>query len=137
MAESSTPAAASAPSQPPEAPLGVSSATGPPPNKGFEAAARQRLGVVIRQLEQMVPLAGATSEIGKSILKALNDLSKHIQPGEVTPAAERNSIESMSMQNQQNMALQQQLKAAAPGGAPGGQPGAGPSAASIPQPRAA
>ena len=101
--------------------MGVSSATGPTPNRGYEAAAKQRLGVVIRQLEQLVPLAGATSDLGKSILKALNDLGKHILPGEVTPAAERNTLESAMMQNQQNSAMQQQLRQQPPGGgAPGG-----------------
>ena len=129
MPEPGTPGAAP---QAAEAPLGVSSATGPTPNKGYEAAAKQRLGVVIRQLEQMVPLAGANSEIGKDILKALNMLAKHIQPGEVTPAAERNTLETMSMQNQQNMAMQQQLKAQPQAGAPAG--GAAPS---MPQARAA
>ena len=132
MAELGTPATAT--SQPTEAPLGVSSATGPTPNKGYEAAAKQRLGVVIRQLEQMVPLAGATSEIGKDILKALNMLAKHIQPGEVTPAAERNTLESQMMQNQQNMAMQQQLRAQ--GGASSGTPG-GASGGATSMPRAA
>ena len=110
--------------------MGVSSATGPTPNRGYEAAAKQRLGVVIRQLEQLVPLAGATSDLGKSILKALNDLAKHILPGEVTPAAERNTLESAMMQNQQNSAMQQQLRQQPPGGgaqgAPGGARPAGP-----------
>ena len=91
--------------------MGVSPATGPTPNRGNEAAARQRLGVMLRQLEQMVPLVGATSEIGKDVLKALNMFSKHIQPGEVTPAAERNTIEATMMQNMQNSALNQQMRA--------------------------
>ena len=103
--------------------MGVSSATGPTPNRGYEAAAKQRLGVVLRQLEQMVPLAGATTDLGKSILKALNDLAKHIQPGEVTPAAERNTLETAMMQNQQNTAMQQQMRESQQppaGGPPGG-----------------
>jgi len=102
--------------------MGVSSATGPTPNAGFEAAARQRLGVIIRQLEQMVPQIGATSEIGKDVLKALNMFSKHIQPGEVTPAAERNTLEQTMMQNQQNQAQMQQMRQQPPAG---GQPPGG------------
>lgn len=139
MPDPATPGAAPAPAQ--EAPLGVSSATGPTPNKGYEAAAKQRLGVVLRQLEQLVPLAGATTEIGKSVLKALNDLAKHIEPGEVTPAAERNTLESMAMQNQQNTGLMQALKSAGAGAPPGAAQGGAALAAgaspSIPQPRAA
>ena len=135
MADPAAPGAAAPPPTKQEAPLGVSSATGPTPNKGYEAAGRQKLSVVIRQLEQLVPLIGATSDIGKSVLKALNDLSKHIQPGEVTPAAERNSLESMAMQNQQNMGLMQQLKAAGVGGAP--TPGQPPAGAPMPGAKAA
>ena len=133
MADQPTPTAAAG-SPAPDAPMGVSSATGPTPNRGYEAAAKQRLGVVLRQLEQMVPLAGATTDLGKSILKALNDLAKHIQPGEVTPAAERNTLESAMMQNQQNTAMQQQMRAAQPpGGAPGGASSGAPGGARPPQ----
>lgn len=131
MPEPGTPAAAGAPSQPQEPPLGVSSATGPTPNRGYEAAAKQQLGVIIRRLEQMVPLIGATSEIGKDVLKALNMFAKHIQPGEVTPAAERNTLEQTMMQNQQNQALTQQMRAAGAGGQPQG--GAPQQAAKPPQ----
>ena len=135
MPEPGTPAAAGAPSQPQEPPLGVSSATGPTPNRGYEAAAKQRLGVMIRQLEQMVPMVGATSDIGKDVLKALNMFAKHIQPGEVTPAAERNTLEQTMMQNQQNQALTQQMRAAGAGGQP--QPGMPQAAAKPPQQAAA
>ena len=122
MPEPGTPAAAGAPTQQAQPPMGVSSATGPTPNAGFEAAARQRLGVIIRQLEQMVPQIGATSEIGKDVLKALSMFTKHIQPGEVTPAAERNTLEQTMMQNQQNQAQMQQMRQQPPAG---GQPPGG------------
>ncbi|MDE2099013.1 MAG: hypothetical protein KGL39_17295 [Patescibacteria group bacterium] len=98
--------------QPPQPPSGVSQATGPTPNKGYEAAAAQRLGLVVKQLEMLIPLAGATSEMGKAVLEALNKLVKYVPSGSVSPAAEKNNIEQMAMknaqQNQQMQALKQQ-----------------------------
>ena len=86
----------------------------------------QRVGVVIRQLEQIVPLAGATSDLGKAVLKALNDLAKLIPPGTVTPVAERNTLDQLQMKNQQNQAMAQQMREGAGGGqAPGAPPAAG------------
>ena len=101
-----------APQQQPQPPAGVSPATGPTPNRGYEAAAAQRLGVVIKQLEELVSLAGATSEVGQAALKMLNIGVKLVPAGSVTPAAQKNNIEQMAMknaqQNQQMQALKQQ-----------------------------
>lgn len=103
--------------------MGSSPATGPTPNKGFEAAGLQRLGIVIKQLEQLVPLLGAGSEPGKAVLEALGKLAKHVPSGSVTPGAERANIDRMAMQNSQNNAAMQKMRAQmAGGGAP--QPGA-------------
>ena len=93
--------AAGAPGQPTQAPFGASPATGPTPNKGFEAAALQRLGLVIKQLTDLLGLAGAGSDVGKDVLKMLNIATKHVPPGSVSPAAEKNNIERMAMQNAQ------------------------------------
>ena len=77
-----------------------------------EAAAAQRLGLVVKQLEALIPLAGATTDIGKACLEALNKLVKYVPSGSVSPAAEKNNIEQMAMrnaqQNQQMQALKQQ-----------------------------
>ena len=98
--------------------MGVSSATGPTPNKGYEAAAAQRLGLVIKQLEDLIPLAGATTDIGKACLDALNKLVKYVPAGSVSPASAKNNIEQMAMknaqQNQQMQALKQQQGGAQP-----------------------
>ena len=96
--------------QQPQAPFGASQATGPTPNKGFEAAAAQRLGLIIKQLEEIVSTAGAASEIGKDALKMLNIAVKHVPAGAVTPAAAKNNIDQMAMKNTQNMQQMQQLK---------------------------
>ena len=108
--------AAGAPGQSSQAPFGASPVTGPTPNKGFEAAAMQRLGLVIKQLTDLLGLAGAGSEIGKDILKMLNIATKHVPPGSVSPAAEKNNIERMAMQNAQQgqMAGQMRQQPAAP-----------------------
>lgn len=106
--------------------MGASPATGPTPNRGFEAAGLQRLGVVIKQLEQLIPMLGSGSDPGKDVLKALNMLSKHVPSGSVTPANERNVLQNAQMKNaQNNQAMQQMRQRQAQGGAPGGaQPGA-------------
>ena len=95
-----------------QAPFGSSPATGPTPNKGFEAAAAQRLGLVIKQLEELISMSGATSEVGQAALKMLNIGVKLVPAGSVTPAAQKNNIEQMAMkntqQNQQMQALKQQ-----------------------------
>ncbi len=59
-------------------------------------------------------MLGIASDPGKDVMKALNMLAKHVPPGAVTPAAEKNSIEKMAMQNaQQGQQMQQMRKAAA------------------------
>ena len=104
-------------------PFGTSPATGPTPNKGFEAAGLQQLGLAIRQLEKLVPMLGVGSEPGKDVMKALNMLSKHVPSGAVTPAAEKNSIEKMAMQNAQQGQQMQQMRKSMAGPGAGGQPG--------------
>ena len=107
--QQSSPAAAP---QQQQTPFGSSPATGPTPNKGFEAAAAQRLGLVIKQLEELISMSGATSEVGQAALKMLNIGVKLVPAGSVTPAAQKNNIEQMAMkntqQNQQMQALKQQ-----------------------------
>lgn len=116
------------PQQPQSAPFGTTPATGPTPNRGFEAAGLQRLGSVVKQLEELIPMMGASSEHGREVLKALNILVKLVPPGSVTPASQRNNIEQMAMRNtrdnQQMQALQQQRMQGQGGGQPQPQQGA-------------
>ena len=120
------PGAAPPGGQPQQPPFGQTPATGSTPNKGYEAAGMQKLGVVVKQLESILPELGASSEAGQAVLKALNSLVKFVPAGSVTPAAQKNSIEAQqrqaAMQNQQMMALKQKMQGAGGGGAPGGQP---------------
>jgi hypothetical protein len=112
----SSPGAAGA-TQPP---MGSSPATQPTPNRGFEMAAQQALGVVVMALEQALPKAGTSSPMGQDILKALQILSKHVPPGSVNPAAQNNQIQKMAQgaaQNAQQQAMLRQQQAAPPGAA--------------------
>ena len=108
---------AAAPEQQQQPPMGVSPATGPTPNKGFEAAVVQRLGTLINGLTDAFKMVGAGSDLGKDILKIINIAAKHVPPGAVSPAGERNTLEQMQMKNAQNGQQMAQLR--------GGQPGAG------------
>jgi hypothetical protein len=100
--------------------MGVSPASGPTPNKGYEAAGLQKIGMIVKQLEQLIPLLGASSDAGGAALKALNSLAKFVPAGSVTPAAEKNSAEQMMMQATKNNGQLQALKQGGQGGAPGG-----------------
>jgi len=67
-------------------------------------------------------MAGATTDIGKACLDALNKLVKYVPAGSVNPAAQKNNIEQMAMKNTQQNAQMQALKAQRMGGQGGGQP---------------
>lgn len=117
-----TPAPAT-PGQPQQPPFGSTPATASTPNKGYEAAGLQKLGVVVKQLEGLVAELGATSEPGQAVLKALTALVKFVPAGSVTPAAQKNSIEAQLRQqaqgNQQMQAIRQ-MQQPPQGGAPQG-----------------
>lgn len=89
----------------------------------------QGLGLVVRGLEKLIPLFGASTPEGQDVVKALTMLARHVPPGAVTPAAERNSLQQMALQNQQRAAMMQKLQAAQAQGAAGQQPGAAAAAA--------
>lgn len=67
-------------------------------------------------------MAGATTDIGKACLDALNKLVKYVPAGSVNPAAQKNNIEQMAMKNTQQNAQMQALKAQRMQGGQGGQP---------------
>ncbi len=99
---------------------------GATPNKGFEAAGIQKLGVIVKEMESLIPMLGTGTEAGKAVLEALGKLAKHIPTGAVSPASQRNVTQEMMMKAQQNGAMQQQLdkqRMQPPGGgAPAGAP---------------
>lgn len=56
-------------------------------------------------------MAGATTDIGKACLEALNKLVKFVPAGSVSPAASKNNIEQMMMRNAQQNQQMQALRA--------------------------
>lgn len=92
------------------APMGSSPATGPTANRGYEVAAKQGMGVIMQGLERLLPMVGAASDMGKDILAMLKTASKHVQPGEVTPAAAKNEMDKAQFGNAQNMAMMQRMR---------------------------
>jgi len=118
------PIPAPAAGQPAQPPFGSTPATGSTPNKGYEAAGLQELGVIVKHLEAILPKVGASSEVGKAVLESLNKLVKFVPAGSVTPAAQKNSIEAMQRNAAQNNAQMQSLQAMRQGGGQGGAPGA-------------
>lgn len=90
--------------------MGASPVTGPTPNRGFEAAGLQKLGMALQALTDALPLVGATSEIGQAIMPMLTKLGKLLPPGSTSPAGQQNELRTAMMKNQQNQQMQQQLR---------------------------
>jgi len=70
----------------------------------------QKLGVVIQQLQDLLPLVGATSEIGMAVMDALKKFAKYVPAGSVTPAGQKNQLEQMALKQGQNSQQMQMLK---------------------------
>ncbi len=85
-----------------------------------------QLGLIVKLMEEAIPKVGATSEAGRDLLQALTRLSKHIPPGAVSPAAEKNQMESMMLKQAQ---AGPQIAAMRQGGAGGAPPPAPPAQA--------
>lgn len=105
------------------APFGQSPVTGPTPDKGMQAAALQRAGIISKMLMDLLNMAGPSGDIGKDAMKCLQIINKHLPSGSVTPAGERNQLDKMQMQNTQQNSQMQALKQGQgqPPGAPGAQ----------------
>jgi len=114
------------PGQAPQAPFGQTGATTPTPNMGYEAAGLQKLGSIVKQLEDLIPEFGVTTEAGQAVMDTLKKLVKFVPPGSVTPASEKNMIEQRLMKNVQNNQQVQALRQQMPGAAPGQMPPAPP-----------
>lgn len=96
--------------QPKQPPFGANPASAATPNRGYEAAALQKLGVILKEMESLVPMVGSTSEVGKEVLGALTKLGKHVPTGAVTPASQKNVTQDMMLKNQQNAAMMQRMQ---------------------------
>ena len=118
------PGAPGMPPAAPSAPIGGSPATQPLSNKGLEAAGFAKLGVAIKVLQEIVPLIGPSSEVGKDVLHALQRLSKHIPEGSVSQGVQLSALHEILNKLKQLAPQMQAMQAARGGGAPlGGVPG--------------
>lgn len=111
--------------QPAQAPMGVSSVTGPTPNKGFEAQAVQRLGGIASLLHETLPMVGYNSELGKAIGNLLDKIVKLLPSGNQDQQAQKNMWQSQMQKQAQQAQMAQSLKQPpqqAPGQTPGGPP---------------
>ena len=111
--------------------MGVSPVSGPTPNKGYEAAGLQQLGVIMKDLEKVIPMLGASSDAGAAALKALTAIAKFVPAGSVSPASQTNMYEQARMKSiQQNQQMQaQKMQALKQQGAGGQPPGGAPQGA--------
>ena len=82
-------------------PTGSSPATGPTQNVGYQAAGMAKLALVVKGLEAILPMFGASSEPGQDILEAIKRLAKHIPPGSVGQTAQNNTAQNMALKQQQ------------------------------------
>jgi hypothetical protein len=102
----------------------VTSAT---PNRGFEAAALQKVGLLAHEMSRLLTDVGPTSEVGRVLAKILPQLLKLVPPGSVSPAGEKNQLQQMMLgsqqRNQQMAALKQQLAQQGMPKPPQGKPG--------------
>ena len=111
-----------APLGPPgQPPFGSSPTTMPLPQKGIEAAGLAKLGVVVKQLEQLLPVFGMGSEVGQAVHSALKGLAKHVPMGMVS-----HGLEQTIMQRLMEAAKQQGPQVAAMRGGNAPPVGAGP-----------
>lgn len=77
--------------------------------------------MAIKVLQDALPMYGAASEEGQTIVKVLGMLGKMAQPGDVSQAGEGNQLQKMMMalaQRGQQQKQMQQSSGAAPGTPP-------------------
>lgn len=124
MLPGSTPPALGAGTQPGQPPFGSSPAQMPTPDRGGQAAALALVSTAVRILERALPQLGAGSDPGKDVMKALQNLTKHVPPGATSPGVENSAMQQMMLAGKQEQPQQQVLAAMGQGQAPmpGGAP---------------
>ena len=110
---------AGAGTQPGQPPFGSSPVTQPTPNRGHEAAAMSRLSVIVKLMEETIPLLGVGSDPGKDLVKALNTLAKHVPAGSVSPGIQQSTMERLLQQQKQAGPQIAAMRAAQTGQQPG------------------
>ncbi|MDE2097102.1 MAG: hypothetical protein KGL39_07640 [Patescibacteria group bacterium] len=82
-------------------PAGISPATQPTRNAGYEIAAQKMTGLALLILERAMPLAGSNTPLGNEIHKCIGGLSKHVPAGSVTPADVASQIQQLMLKQQE------------------------------------
>jgi hypothetical protein len=83
-----------------------------------------KLALIVRQLEQIIPMLGTGSEAGSVVLKTLQSLAKLVPPGAVSPGIEQSAMQNLMMKLRQQAPQIAAMRAGMGGGA-GAPPGAG------------
>lgn len=105
------------PGQPPSGP---SPASHPTPNLGHQAAGVAKLAVIVKQMEETIPLIGATTEAGRALAEAMLKLAKHVPPGSVSGGMEQSAMQQAMMKARQQAPQIAAARAAQPAPMPGG-----------------
>jgi len=82
-------------------PFGASPATNPQASRGNEAQAATMVNAAVMLLSRALTPAGPTSEMGKAIMTCINQLSKFVPPGQVSPGLQQSQIQSLLARQQQ------------------------------------
>jgi len=106
-------------------PMGESMATGPTENAGSEMKGMQGVSLIVDAATELLPMVGASTEMGQLLLDFIKKGSKLVQPGAVSPAGKNNQLDEMQRNNAQNgqqmsmirQASQSQQQPPAPGAA--------------------
>jgi hypothetical protein len=106
----------------------------PVANRGTEQMALMAIGMLARQIEQMMVKLPFGSDQARDISEAVNKIRKHVKDQSAPPGVEKTQADSMQLAARQNaMRLQQMrqqaMQSGAGGGAPAGTPGGTPAMA--------
>lgn len=94
-------------------PAGTSSpASQPVPNRGFAAAGLARVGLVLKLMEETLPLLGSGTDAGRDLVKAIGLLSKHLPPGSVSPGIQNTAMQNAMLKQRQQQPAMAALRAA-------------------------
>lgn len=99
--------------QPAQPPAGISPATQPTRNAGYEIAAQKMAGLALLIMERAMPLAGSNTPLGNELHKCIGGLAKHVPAGAVTPADIQSQIQQLMLRQQEFGAQKQALAARA------------------------
>lgn len=92
-------------------PVGASPATQPVANQGHQAAGMARLAMIVRLMEQTIPMLGAGTEAGRDLLQATSRLAKHVSSGSVSQGAENSALQNAVAQQRQMQPIIAQMRA--------------------------